>query len=119
MPGFELSRLAREDLVEIGVFGAERWGDERSERYVSDVYDVFQRLADVVRGEDAASVSVPASGGSSTRATWSSFDAGRLGRSKRPSATRSFSSRGTAAPEVRSSPREARRPRGRPERTSR
>ncbi len=46
MPGFELSRRARDDLVEIGVYGAERWGDERSERYVSDLYEVFERLAD-------------------------------------------------------------------------
>ena len=74
MPGFELSRRARIDLVEIGVYGAERWGDERSERYVSDLYEVFERLADGrARGRrreaGAASASVQASGGLSTQAT--------------------------------------------------
>jgi plasmid stabilization system protein ParE len=33
-------------IVDIGLFGATRWGDERSERYVSDLYAVFQRLVD-------------------------------------------------------------------------
>jgi toxin ParE1/3/4 len=46
MARFDLSRRAHGDLVEIGVFGAERWGDERSERYVAELYAVFQRLAD-------------------------------------------------------------------------
>lgn len=46
MRGFELSRRARDDLVDIGLFGAARWGDERSERYVTDLYRVFQRLVD-------------------------------------------------------------------------
>jgi toxin ParE1/3/4 len=46
MSGFDLSRHARGDLVDIGLFGAERWGDERSERYVSELYAVFQRLVD-------------------------------------------------------------------------
>jgi toxin ParE1/3/4 len=46
MSGFDLSRRARGDLVEIGVYGAERWGDERSERYVSEFYMVFQRLVE-------------------------------------------------------------------------
>ena len=46
MPGFDLSRRARGDLVEIGLYGAARWGDERLERYVSDLYSVFQRLVD-------------------------------------------------------------------------
>jgi toxin ParE1/3/4 len=46
MSGFDLSRRARGDLVEIGLYGAARWGDERSERYVSDLYAVFQRLVD-------------------------------------------------------------------------
>jgi len=27
MRGFDLSRRARDDLVDIGLFGAERWGD--------------------------------------------------------------------------------------------
>jgi len=46
MSGFDLSRRARGDLVEIGVYGAERWGDERSERYVSEFYVAFQRLVE-------------------------------------------------------------------------
>ena len=46
MPPFELSRRAREDLVEIGVYGAERWGDERSARYVTELYEMCERLAD-------------------------------------------------------------------------
>jgi toxin ParE1/3/4 len=46
MPGFDLSRRARGDLVEIGVYGAERWGDARSDRYVSELYASFQRLVD-------------------------------------------------------------------------
>lgn len=46
MSGFELSRRARADLVEIGVYGAERWGDAQSERYVSALYVVFHRLAE-------------------------------------------------------------------------
>ena len=46
MAGFELSRRARDDLVEIGLFGAERWGDERSERYVTDLYGVSLGLVD-------------------------------------------------------------------------
>lgn len=46
MHAFLLSRRAREDLVEIGVYGAERWGDERSARYVTELYGMFERLAD-------------------------------------------------------------------------
>jgi toxin ParE1/3/4 len=46
MSGFDLSRRARGDLVNIGLFGAERWGDERSERYISTLHAVFQRLVD-------------------------------------------------------------------------
>jgi toxin ParE1/3/4 len=46
MAGFDLSRRARDDLVEIGLFGAERCGGERSERCVTDLYGVFQRLVD-------------------------------------------------------------------------
>jgi len=46
MRGFDLSRRARDDLVDIGLFGAERWGDERSERYVADLYQVFHRLVE-------------------------------------------------------------------------
>jgi len=41
MSGFDLSSRARGDLVEIGVYGAERWGDERSELYVSEFYTAF------------------------------------------------------------------------------
>jgi plasmid stabilization system protein ParE len=36
MRGFDLSRLARGDIVDIGLFGAARWGEQRSERYVTD-----------------------------------------------------------------------------------
>ena len=46
MSGFDLSRRARGDLVEIGAYGAERWGDELSERYVSEFYTVFQWLVE-------------------------------------------------------------------------
>src|SRR5882757_62154 len=46
MSGFDLSRRARGDLVEIGVYGAERWGDQRSELYVSEFYTVFQWLVE-------------------------------------------------------------------------
>ena len=46
MRGFDLSRLARGDLVDIGLFGAERWGEQRSERYVTDLYEVFHRLVE-------------------------------------------------------------------------
>jgi len=69
MPGFELSRRARNDLVEIGVYGAERWGDERSERYVSDLYEVSSGSPMGAREAGAASASVPASGGLSMQAT--------------------------------------------------
>jgi toxin ParE1/3/4 len=41
-----LSRRARGDLVAIGLYGAARWGDERWERYVSDLYALFQHLED-------------------------------------------------------------------------
>jgi plasmid stabilization system protein ParE len=46
MPGFDLSVRARGDLVEIGVYGAERWGAQRSERYVSEFYILFQWLVE-------------------------------------------------------------------------
>lgn len=46
MPRFELSLRARGDLVEIGVYGAERWGDEQSARYVSGLHAVFERLVE-------------------------------------------------------------------------
>jgi plasmid stabilization system protein ParE len=46
MSGFDLSRRARGELVEIGVYGADRWGDQRSELYVSEFYTVFQWLVE-------------------------------------------------------------------------
>jgi len=46
MSRFDLSRRARADLVEIGVYGADRWGTERSEQYVTALYATFQLLAE-------------------------------------------------------------------------
>jgi toxin ParE1/3/4 len=48
MSGFDLTRRARGDLVEIAVYGTARWGEERSDRYVADLYAVFQQLVDGV-----------------------------------------------------------------------
>lgn len=46
MPGFRLLRLARADLVEIAHFTADRWGELQAERYVTQLYEGFQRLVD-------------------------------------------------------------------------
>jgi toxin ParE1/3/4 len=46
MARFRLRKVAREDLLGIGEYTAARWSDAQSERYVSDLYACFQRLAD-------------------------------------------------------------------------
>ncbi|MCE7890443.1 MAG: type II toxin-antitoxin system RelE/ParE family toxin [Sorangiineae bacterium PRO1] len=46
MPGFRLLRRARTDLVEIAHFTADRWGEPQAERYVTQLYEGFQRLVD-------------------------------------------------------------------------
>jgi toxin ParE1/3/4 len=46
MRGFDLSRRARRDLIEIGEFTAIRWGDDQSERYLAGLYVTFQSLVE-------------------------------------------------------------------------
>jgi toxin ParE1/3/4 len=46
MARFRLRKLAREDLLGIGEYTARRWSDAQEERYVSELYATFQKLAD-------------------------------------------------------------------------
>src|ERR1019366_261571 len=46
MPGFDLSRRARRDLLDIGERSTIRWGDAQAERYVTALYATFQRLVE-------------------------------------------------------------------------
>lgn len=46
MPGFRLLRRAREDLLEIGAFTAERWGEAQAERYIVGLFLGFQTLVE-------------------------------------------------------------------------
>ena len=47
MAGFRLLRRARDDLLDIAAFTAERWGDEQAERYVALLFAGFQKLVDL------------------------------------------------------------------------
>lgn len=46
MAGYRLLRRARGDLLEIAAYTAERWDDQQAERYIADLFSVFQRLVD-------------------------------------------------------------------------
>ncbi|HEX3851984.1 MAG TPA: type II toxin-antitoxin system RelE/ParE family toxin [Polyangiaceae bacterium] len=46
MAGFRLLRRARADLLYIGAFTADRWGDEQAERYLVGLFAGFQSLVD-------------------------------------------------------------------------
>jgi toxin ParE1/3/4 len=46
MAGFRLLRRARADLLEIGAFTADRWGDAQAERYLIGLFAGFQTLVD-------------------------------------------------------------------------
>ena len=46
MAGFRLLRRARVDLLDIGAFTADRWGDDQAERYLIGLFAGFQTLID-------------------------------------------------------------------------
>jgi toxin ParE1/3/4 len=46
MAGFRLLRRARADLLDIGAFTADRWGDDQAERYLVGLFAGFQTLVD-------------------------------------------------------------------------
>jgi len=46
MAGFRLLRRARVDLLDIGAFTADRWGDDQAERYLIGVFAGLQTLVD-------------------------------------------------------------------------
>jgi plasmid stabilization system protein ParE len=46
MAGFRLLRRARVDLLDIGAFTADRWGDDQAERYLIGLFTGFQTLVD-------------------------------------------------------------------------
>jgi plasmid stabilization system protein ParE len=43
MAGLRLLRRARADLLDIGAFTADRWGDDQAERYLVGLFAGFQR----------------------------------------------------------------------------
>ena len=45
MASFRLLRRARADLLDIANFTADRWGDQQAERYVTQLYGAFHRIA--------------------------------------------------------------------------
>jgi toxin ParE1/3/4 len=45
MSGWQLSQRARSDLAEIWRFSYSRWGLEQADRYVSEIYRAFAKLA--------------------------------------------------------------------------
>lgn len=46
LPGFQLSRLARLDLIEISDYTQEVWGDEQAARYIDGLEACFRRLVE-------------------------------------------------------------------------
>jgi len=46
MAGFRLLRRARLDLLDVGAFTADRWGDDQAERYLIGLFAGFQTLVD-------------------------------------------------------------------------
>lgn len=46
MAGFRLLRRARADLLDIGAFTADRWGDDQAERYLVGLFAGCQALVD-------------------------------------------------------------------------
>jgi toxin ParE1/3/4 len=46
MPGFRLLRRARVDLLDIGAFTSDRWGDDQAERYLIGLFAGFQTIVD-------------------------------------------------------------------------
>lgn len=46
MAGFRLLRRARADVLEIGAFTADRWGEAQAERYIVGLFLGFQALVD-------------------------------------------------------------------------
>lgn len=45
MAGFRISKAARRDLIEIGRYTLERWGDEQRRRYLTQLDARFRWLA--------------------------------------------------------------------------
>ncbi|MDP6567161.1 MAG: type II toxin-antitoxin system RelE/ParE family toxin [Alphaproteobacteria bacterium] len=46
MPGFRVSKKARADIVDIGLYTQRRWGREQRRKYLSGLETGFARLAD-------------------------------------------------------------------------
>ena len=46
MAGFRLLRRARVDLLEIGAFTADQWGESQAERYLIVLFAGFQTIVD-------------------------------------------------------------------------
>ena len=49
MTAFLLSPRAQADLDEIWTYSAARWGEDRTERYIRDLWRTFERLAEDAR----------------------------------------------------------------------
>jgi toxin ParE1/3/4 len=47
MAGYRLLRRARDDLLDIAGYTAERWDEQQAERYVTDLFSAFDRLLEV------------------------------------------------------------------------
>jgi plasmid stabilization system protein ParE len=46
MAGFRLLRRPRAELLDIGAFTANRWGDDQAERYLIGLFAGFQTLVE-------------------------------------------------------------------------
>ena len=46
MSGYQLLRRARDDLLQIASYTAERWDEQQAERYVTELFSAFARLVD-------------------------------------------------------------------------
>lgn len=42
-----LYKRARQQLIDIWLYTAERWGETQADKYIDGFYDIFQRLEDV------------------------------------------------------------------------
>jgi len=47
MAAFKLSRSAEADLLHIGAYTLDRWGEQQAVRYLAELEDCCQRLADL------------------------------------------------------------------------
>jgi toxin ParE1/3/4 len=46
MGRFSLARKVRSDLSEIWHYSAERWGADRADRYIRDIWSTFEKIAE-------------------------------------------------------------------------